>query len=186
MRLKQESVDLMSDDKDRVIENRILTELQIGEAAEISRQLRREDIELFAAVSGDMNPAHLDEDYAETTQFHGIIAHGMWSGALISAVLGTKLPGPGTIYLGQSMCFRRPIKPGDHVTARVTVTKIDTEKGRVTLDCICLNQHDETVLSGEAEVMAPQTKVRRRAAPLPEIEIIDISETITRPYSAES
>jgi phosphate acetyltransferase/phosphate butyryltransferase len=161
-----------TDMHDEMIENRVLSELEIGQIAEINRFLRREDIELFAAVSGDINPAHLDETYAETTEFHGIIAHGMWSGALISAVLGTKLPGPGTIYLGQSLRFRRPIRLGDQVTARVSVKAIDHDKGRVTLDCVCLNQHDETVLLGEAEVLAPKRKIRRKAVPLPGIEII--------------
>jgi len=165
-----------------VIENRVLSELEIGQSAELSRYLQRADIELFAAVSGDINPAHLDEAYAETTLFHSVIAHGMWSGALISAVLGTKLPGPGTIYLGQSLRFRKPIKLGDHVTARVEITSIDHEKGRVLLNCVCINQAAETVLSGEAEVLAPKEKIKRAANILPKIKIQEKDTTFAQNY----
>ena len=91
------------------IENRTFDELRIGDSAELTRTLRKQDIELFAILSGDINPAHVDEGFAKTDIFHKVIAHGMWGGALISAVLGTELPGPGTIYLDQSLHFRHPV-----------------------------------------------------------------------------
>src|SRR5512142_2968577 len=104
------------------IENRTFDEIQIGERASLVRTLTREDIELFAIMSGDINPAHVDEEYARSDMFHTIIAHGMWGASLISTVLGTKLPGPGTIYLGQTRRFHHPIMIGDTITVTVTVT----------------------------------------------------------------
>lgn len=103
-----------------VIENRTFDEIAIGESASLSRTLSKDDIALFAIMSGDVNPAHLDESYAETSMFHRIIGHGMWSGALVSAVIGTRLPGPGTIYLGQDLRFRKPVGLGDTITVTVT------------------------------------------------------------------
>jgi acyl dehydratase len=91
------------------IENKTFDEIQVGDSASLVRTLSKEDIELFAVMSGDVNPAHLDEEYAKSSQFHQIIAHGMWGGSLVSTLLGTKLPGPGTIYLGQTFQFKRPI-----------------------------------------------------------------------------
>jgi phosphate acetyltransferase len=155
------------DDTPAQIENRTLDELAIGDTAEMVRVLAMSDIELFAVMSGDVNPAHLDAAYADQTQFHHVIAHGMWGGALISAVLGTRLPGPGTIYLDQSLHFRRPVAVGDSITVRVTVAKIDRDSGTVTLDCQCRNQHDKVVIDGQAEVLAPRVKVRRAVAALP-------------------
>src|SRR3954467_9447482 len=96
-----------------LIENVTYDEIAIGRTAAISRVLTREDIELFARVSGDTNPAHLDAEYAAGTMFKGVIGHGIWSASIVSAVLGTCLPGPGTIYLGQDLKFRRPVRPGD-------------------------------------------------------------------------
>lgn len=149
------------------IENRTFDEIAIGDSAEIQRRLAAEDIEMFAAVSGDVNPAHMDPEYAEHSMFHHIIAHGMWGGALISAVLGTKLPGPGTIYLGQSLRFRRPVSVGDTITTRVTATEKMPDTHRMKLHCQCLNQHGDEVIAGEAEVIAPQEKIRRPKAHLP-------------------
>src|SRR6204780_1184737 len=103
------------------IENRTFDELKIGDTASISRTLTEKDIELFAIMSGDVNPAHVDEEFAKSDMFHKIIAHGMWGGALISTVLGTELPGPGTIYLGQTLRFRHPVVPGDTVVVSVKV-----------------------------------------------------------------
>ena len=99
-----------------LIENRTFEEIAIGESATLQRTLRRQDIELFAVMSGDVNPAHLDEEYASSDMFHKIIAHGMWGASLISALLGTRLPGPGTIYLEQTLRFRRPVAVGDTIT----------------------------------------------------------------------
>jgi 3-hydroxybutyryl-CoA dehydratase len=133
-------------------------ELSVGQAVEISRVVGAADIEAFAEVSGDNNPVHLDEDYARTTQFGERIAHGMLSAAYISAILGTRLPGPGAIYLSQSLRFRRPVRIGDLVVARATVTALDEAKGRVTLETVC-EVGGKTVMDGEAVVIAP-----RRAA----------------------
>ena len=133
-------------------------ELSIGQAAEMSRVVGAADIEAFAEVSGDNNPVHLDEAYAKTTTFGERIAHGMLSAGYISALLGTRLPGPGCIYLSQSLRFRRPVKIGDLVLARVTVKTLDGDRGHVTLDTVC-EVSGKTVIDGEALVIAP-----RRAA----------------------
>ncbi len=153
------------------IENKTFTELKVGDSAELSRTLKPEDIELFAAMSGDVNPAHVDADYAKSDMFHKIIAHGMWGGALISAVLGTELPGPGTIYLDQSLSFRHAVGLGDTVTVRVTVAEMKPEHNHVTLDCLCINQRGETVIKGQALVVAPTEKVRRPRTALPEVHL---------------
>jgi len=153
------------------IENKTFDELEVGESAELVRTLQHQDIELFAVMSGDVNPAHVDEEFARSDLFHKVIAHGMWGGALISAVLGTELPGPGTIYLNQSLSFRRPVGLGDTVTVRVTVREKKPEKKRVILDCECLNQDGETVITGDAEVIAPTEKVRRPRVTLPEVHL---------------
>ncbi|MGY6632228.1 MAG: MaoC/PaaZ C-terminal domain-containing protein [Alkalilacustris sp.] len=151
----------------QLIENRTLDELSEGDSAEMVRVPGKSDIELFAVMSGDVNPAHLDAAYADTTPFHHVIAHGMWGGALISAVLGTRLPGPGTIYTDQSLHFRQSVAIGDTITTRVTVARIDRDSGRVTLDCLCRNQHGKPVIEGHAEVLAPRHKVRRAVTVLP-------------------
>ncbi len=153
------------------IENRTFAELVVGDSAELTRTLKTQDIELFAVMSGDVNPAHVDEDFARSDVFHRIIAHGMWGSALISAVLGTELPGPGTIFLDQSLSFRHPVGLGDTVTVRVTVKEKTAEHHRVTLACLCLNQKGETVIEGEALVIAPTEKVRRPRVTLPEVHL---------------
>ena len=153
------------------IENRTFDEIKVGDHAEITRTLKKDDIELFAVLSGDVNPAHLDENFARSDEFHKVIAHGMWGGALISAVLGTELPGPGTIYVDQSLHFRKPVGIGDTVTVRVSVREKHMPGNRVTLDCLCLNQSGDTVVEGVASVIAPTVKVRRPRAPLPEVHL---------------
>ncbi|OIQ32554.1 MAG: enoyl-CoA hydratase [Alphaproteobacteria bacterium MedPE-SWcel] len=153
------------------IENRTFDEIEVGETAELTRTLKPEDIELFAVMSGDVNPAHVDADYASSDMFHKVIAHGMWGGALISAVLGTELPGPGTVYLHQSLDFRRAVGIGDTVTIRVTVTDKSETHNHVTLDCLCLNQSGDTVIEGQALVVAPSEKVRRPRVSLPEVHL---------------
>ena len=130
-------------------------ELTVGQAVETRRVVGAADIEAFAEVSGDNNPVHLDETYAQTTTFGERIAHGMLSAAYISAILGTKLPGPGAIYLSQSLRFRRPVRIGDLVVARATVTALDDAKGRVTLETVC-EVGGKTVMDGEAVVIAPR------------------------------
>jgi phosphotransacetylase/acyl dehydratase len=156
---------------DTVIENRTYDEIAVGEAASLSRTVTQQDIELFAVVSGDVNPAHMDPAYAETDMFHKIIAQGMLEAGLISAVLGTKLPGPGTIYLGQDLRFLHPVSIGDRITATLTVTEKHPEKGNLVLDCRCINQDGELVISGTAHVRAPKEKVRRPRIELPEVQL---------------
>src|SRR5690606_37802507 len=153
------------------IENKTFEELAVGDKAEITRTLQRQDIELFAVMSGDVNPAHVDEDFAKSDMFRKVIAHGMWGGALISAVLGTELPGPGTIYLNQSLSFRKPVGLGDTVTVTVTVKSKHPANKRVLLDYLCVNQAGETVITGDAEVIAPSEKVRRPRMVLPEVHL---------------
>ena len=104
-----------------LLTNRTFDEIAIGESASLARTVRPDDIELFAAVSGDANPAHLGAAFAAGDPFGHVVAHGMWTAALVSAVLGTKLPGPGTIYLGQDLRFLKPVTPGNTITATVTV-----------------------------------------------------------------
>jgi len=156
-----------------ILKNVTFDAITVGQSASITRTLGRDDIALFAAVSGDINPAHLDDAYATATPFKQVIGHGLWSGSLISAVLGTRLPGPGTIYLSQDLQFRRPVLPGDTVTATVTV--LEKRPGRnnvVILNCRCTNQHGKDVVSGTAEVIAPTVAVRRQAMPLPTVQLI--------------
>ena len=155
-----------------MIENTTYDEMQVGTTATLKRTLTFEDIQLFAAMSGDVNPAHLDQEYAQASPFKEIIAHGMWGGALISTVLGTRLPGPGTIYMGQSLKFMRPVHVGDELSVTVTVKALNP-KNRVTLDCLCTNQKGETVIAGEAEVIAPAKKIRREEPELPEVVLED-------------
>ena len=107
-----------------LLRNRTFDELALGDSAQMQRTLRTHDIELFALMSGDVNPQHLDPEFAANTRFHGVIAHGMWGGALLSALLGTRLPGPGTIYLSQSLKFLAPVHVGDTLTLSVTVTAL--------------------------------------------------------------
>lgn len=149
------------------IVNRTFAELRPGDSAELNAVLSAREIGLFAAVSGDINPAHLDAEFAARSRLHGVVGHGMWGAALISAVLGTRLPGPGTIYLGQELRFKRPVRPGDAVTARVTVVELVPERGIVRLDCVCLNQFGDTVIEGRAEVLAPQERIEWTAGRLP-------------------
>jgi phosphotransacetylase/acyl dehydratase len=154
------------------IENRTFDEITVGDSATLVRTLTEQDIKLFAVMSGDINPAHVDPDYAMSSRFREVIGHGMWSGALISTVLGTEFPGPGTIYLGQNLRFRRPVRVGDTITIKVTAKEKD-EKGRVMLDTDCVNQDGEVVVSGTAEVIAPKEKVRRRRIDLPDVRFDD-------------
>tara|TARA_R110002126_G_scaffold291803_1_gene459354 strand:+ start:179102 stop:180499 length:1398 start_codon:yes stop_codon:yes gene_type:complete len=153
------------------IENKTFDEIKVGDSAELTRTLKPEDIELFAVMSGDVNPAHVDSDFANSDIFHKVIAHGMWGGALISALLGTELPGPGTIYLNQNLSFRKAVGLGDTVTVRVTVAQKSAEHHHVTLDCLCTNQSGETVIEGQALVIAPSEKVRRPRVMLPEVHL---------------
>jgi 3-hydroxybutyryl-CoA dehydratase len=135
----------------------VIEDLEIGMTRSLSKEITDLDIELFAQVSTDRNPVHLDDDYAMDTIFEGRIAHGMLTASLISAVIGEQLPGHGTVYLGQSLRFLAPVRPGDFVTAEVEVLEIDYAKRRVRLDTRCLVD-GKPVLKGEATVLAPSGK----------------------------
>lgn len=154
-----------------MLENRPFDEIAVGDSASLSRVLTRDDITLFAAVTGDVNPAHTDPQFAAEHPFHRVIAHGMWSAGLISALLGTRLPGAGTIYVAQDLRFLAPVGLGDTVTARVVVSARDVATRHVTLDCRCTNQDGHAVVEGTARVIAPSEKVRRAMVDLPEVHI---------------
>jgi phosphate acetyltransferase/phosphate butyryltransferase len=153
------------------IENRTFDEIRIGECARLIRTLTPRDIELFAIVSGDVNPAHVDAEYARSDMFHKVIAHGMWGGSLISTVLGTELPGPGTIYLNQTLSFRNPVSLGDTVTIAVRVIEKIDKGHRIVLECVVTNQRNEIVISGQAEVVAPTEKISRERIVMPDVEL---------------
>ncbi|MGZ5117442.1 MAG: bifunctional enoyl-CoA hydratase/phosphate acetyltransferase [Burkholderiales bacterium] len=153
------------------IRNRTFDEIAVGDCASIQRTLTAADIQLFAAMSGNINPQNVDGEFAASTRFQGVIAHGMWGAALISAVLGTRLPGPGTIYLGQTLKFQAPVRVGDALTITVTVTARDEAKHRLVLDCSCVNQDGKTVISGEATVIAPTERIERPRSTLPQVRI---------------
>ncbi|MCX2982082.1 3-hydroxybutyryl-CoA dehydratase [Halieaceae bacterium IMCC14734] len=147
-------------------------EITIGQTASYSKQIGEEDIQLFAAVSGDVNPVHLDAEFAATTQFGERIAHGALTGAIVSAAIALELPGPGTIYLSQSLRFRLPVKIGDTITIQLEVTEKRDDKKFVTLQCTAVNQTGKTVASGVAEVMAPSEKMTLARPPLPQVKIV--------------
>jgi len=154
------------------LENKTYDEIKVGDSAHILRNMTQRDIELFAVVSGDINPAHLDESYARDSTFHGLIAHGLFGGALISAVLGTKLPGPGTIYVDQDLKFLHPIRPDDTVDVTVTVLSKQDEKKKIVLECTAVNQDGKDVIKGNATVIAPTEKIKRKVRGLPEVEVL--------------
>jgi phosphate acetyltransferase len=155
------------------LHNFTFDELQVGQSASLSRVLSQKDIELFAIVSGDVNPAHMDKNFASETFFREIIGHGMWSGGLISTVLGTICPGPGTIYLGQEMKFLRPVHIGDEITVKLTVKSKHDKKPIVVFDCLCTNGKGETVVEGVATVLAPTTKISVARPDLPDVIIYE-------------
>lgn len=132
-----------------------IQEIQVGDQARFSKTISESDIYLFAGITGDFNPAHVDRTFAENTFFKKRIAHGLLSAGLISTLLGTILPGPGTVYLSQGLNFRAPVYIGDTVTAKVEVVRLDVEKNRVILNTACMNQDGRVVLDGEACVLAP-------------------------------
>ncbi len=154
-----------------VLRNRLFDEIAVGDSASIERTLGAADIQLFAVMSGDVNPQHIDPQFAASTRFHGVIAHGMWGAALISAVLGTRLPGPGTVYLGQTLRFLAPVRIGDTLSVRVTVSERDAPRHRLRLACQCVNQDGVTVIDGEAEVIAPTERIERPRSTLPEVRL---------------
>jgi 3-hydroxybutyryl-CoA dehydratase len=137
-------------------------DITVGMSAEIAKTITDADIVLFSGVSMDSNAVHMDEEFGRTTPFGGRIAHGMLSASLLSSVLGNRLPGPGTVYMSQSLRFRAPVRPGDTVHAKVTVKEVVAEKCRVVLDTVC-TVGDKVVIDGEAMVMAT-SRAKREAA----------------------
>lgn len=130
--------------------------MEIGKTASYTRTVTEADVVMYGGISGDLNPAHFNEEFAKETFFKGRIAHGMLTASYISAVLGMQLPGPGSIYLTQRLKFTKPVRFGDTITATVEVIGVDVVKGRMTLKTYCTNQEDEVVLDGEAVVIPPK------------------------------
>lgn len=139
-----------------------IEDIAVGMSAETAKTITDADIVLFAGVSTDVNAVHMDEEFGKTTMFGGRIAHGMLSASLLSAVLGNRLPGPGTIYLSQSLRFRAPVRPGDTVHAKATVREVIVDKCRVVMDTVC-TVGDKVVIDGEASLM-PTSRKKREAA----------------------
>ena len=131
-----------------------IEDMEVGIKRSLTKVVTDEDIHLFAKVTTDHNPVHVDDDYAKDTMFKGRIAHGMLTAGLVSAVIGEQLPGHGTIYMGQSLKFLAPVRPGDEVFTELTVTDFDRENRRVRMDCVC-TVGGKKVLAGEATVLAP-------------------------------
>ena len=135
-----------------------IEQIEVGDADEFTKTISESDIYLFAGVTGDLNPAHINETYAKDTFFKSRIAHGMLLAGFISAVIGMKLPGPGAIYIRQELKFLAPARIGDTITARVEVAHIRAEKNRITLKTTCTNQDDTLVVDGEALISPPKTR----------------------------
>lgn len=156
-----------------MLSNFTIDELEIGQTANYKKTLTEREIILFAAASGDTNPVHMDEEYASGTPFGGRIAHGIWTASLISAAIANVMPGPGSIYLGQSLKFSRPVKIGDTITIELEVTEKNEKRKRVSIQCSGSNQEGKQVISGIAEVQAPTEKLNLKTPVLPHIEIAD-------------
>ncbi len=137
---------------------RSIESFTVGQTAEVSTVVTSREIELFAEATGDKNPVHLDEEVAAKTQFGGRIAHGMLTAGFVSAAIASKLPGPGSIYLSQSLRFTRPVRIGDTVKVKLEIIEVITAKRRVRLATICTNQNGDTVMDGEATVMVPDER----------------------------
>ncbi len=154
-----------------LLENYPITEIAAGQTASYSKTLTERDVILFAACSGDGNPVHLDKNYAATTAFGEPIGHGMWTGALVSAAIATRLPGPGSVYRSQSLSFKHPVKIGDTVTVTLTVAEVKERVKLVTLDCEAHNQDGKLIAKGVAEVIAPTEKLALAPGNLPQIQL---------------
>ncbi|WP_325440473.1 bifunctional enoyl-CoA hydratase/phosphate acetyltransferase [Pusillimonas sp.] len=154
-----------------LLRNRPFDEISIADSASIERTLTPEDIQLFAILSGDVNPQHIDPEFAASTELNDVIAHGMWGASLISGVLGTRLPGPGATYRAQTLRFCAPVRVGDTLTISVTVTGLDPATKQVVLACRCVNQHGQTAIEGEATVIAATQQIERASATLPEVRL---------------
>ena len=156
-----------------LVENRTFDEIEIGESAALERAITRRDIELFAAVSGDANPTHLDEAFAKEARLKGVVAHGMLTAGLISNLLGNRLPGAGTVYVSQDLRFAAPVHADDLITVTVTARAKDPATRLVRFDCLCTNQAGLEVLTGTATVIAPTEKLRRPVAELGRLNLQD-------------
>ena len=157
----------------QTISNVPFDEIEIGQTAKYQKTVQDEDVLMFAKLSGDVNPVHLDEDYAKTTQFGGRIAHGMYTAALMSAAMATKLPGPGSVYLSQTMKFRAPVRIGDTLTVHMEVTNKRERNKSVTISVRVTNQDGAKVVTGEASAIIPMEKIVIDAPDLPLITIGD-------------
>ncbi len=153
------------------IENRTYEEIMVGESASLTRTLRPEDIQLYAIMTGDINPAHVDPEYARSSMFREVIAHGMWGGTLISTVLSTQFPGPGTIFIDQTLHFSRPVTIGDTITVTLTCLKKFDHNHHILFDCLCVNQDGLKVIRGTSEVKAPTEKVKRPRIAMPDFTL---------------
>lgn len=154
------------------LSNFTYSEITIGQTATYSKIVRELDIQLFAAVSGDVNPIHLDASFAGSTSFGERIAHGMLTASFISAALAMELPGPGCIFVEQSLKFRLPVKIGDEITIELEVVDKRDRRQMVTVDCKAYNQHRKLVLSGTSVVIAPSEKLVLQAPAVPEVRVL--------------
>lgn len=153
------------------LENVTFDELKLAQTASLTRTLLEKDVELFALLSGDESPAYLDEVYAQDRALGGVISYGMWPGALISTLLGTTLPGLGTISLNQNLNFKKPVRPGETITVTISVKEKKKHKSIVIFDCVCTDTLGEVVVSGTATVIAPTRKIRHARSDLPDMEL---------------
>jgi phosphate acetyltransferase len=161
----------------RYLVNKTYDEIRVGDSSTLTRTLMPEDVKLFAILTGDVNPSVIDPTYSESGLFREVIAHGMWSGSLISTVLGTQFPGPGTILIDQSLHFARPVTIGDTITITVTAKQKFDHNKHINFDCVCTNQEGLQVVRGKAEVLAPTEKVSRlQEVHMPSIRIDDKHE----------
>ena len=151
------------------IENKTFDEIEVGEEAGVTRTLTRDDIDLFAIVSGDINPTHVDEQFSAAAGWEQVSGHSMWAGSLVSGILGTEIPGPGTQFVSQNLQFHRPVRLGDTLSVRVTVARKEPATHTVVFDCLCITQDGEEVVTGQAEVIAPKEKITRPRAELPQV-----------------
>ena len=155
------------------ISNATFDEIAIGDTTTYTRLVTNQEVEAFAAISGDHNPLHLDPEYAATTAFGECIAHGMLTGALISAAIAMQLPGPGSVYLSQNIQFRAPVMLGDTLTVTLTVTDKHAKRPWVTLQCEVANQDGKAVAKGEAQVTAPTESETVTIVPPPAIQLVE-------------
>lgn len=153
------------------LENKTYDELQVGDAALFSRTLTQEDIWLYAYVSGDYNPVHIDEEYAKTTIFKGTVAHGMFYAAMLSSAVANLLPGPGTIFLSQEFKLRNPARVGDVLSGEIKVVEKKRLKNIMIIECVIKNQDDKTVFSGTSVVIAPTEKLKLPKPRLPTVTV---------------